>query len=105
MINFKLSDELLSLIQGVYSKNPETQINNIELIFKYFLNDQATDAEIYFLKMSNQNPITTLIDYLPTIFGEELSEIVGEVISNSDYDPYEDDLSGECPDIYLPPAA
>ena len=95
MINFNLSEELLSLIQGAYSENLVTRVENIELIFDYFKNNQATDDEIYYLKMSSPNSMENLLRYLPSSISKELAKIIVTLISNSDYDPYAEESNGD----------
>lgn len=55
------SDKLMNLIEGVYSENSAYASRSFELLINYFEAGLATDKEIDFLVISNNNYIVKLL--------------------------------------------
>lgn len=96
------SDELMDLIEGVYSENSEFANRSFELLIDYFDMGFATDEEIDFLVSNNNNYIVELLSQLnkESEAYELLRSTVGKVVSDAvsiDYDDEEDyiDIAGE----------
>lgn len=85
------SDKLRKLIKGVYSENSEFARRSFELLINYFEVGLATDEEIDFLVLTNNNYIVKLLYDLssePEAY-KLLRSTVGKVVADAVFQAWE----------------
>lgn len=102
------SNELIELIKGVYSENYEFANRSFRLLIDYFSMGLATDKEIDFLVVDNNNDIVKLLSQLNKesqaykllrstmgkVVGDAVNQVKGDVELIT-YEEYYTDTAGE----------
>ena len=94
------SNELMDLIEGVYSENYEFANRSFELLINYFNMGLATDREIDFLIIDNNNYVVKLLSDLKKeseayeLLRSTVDKVVAEALSIDDDEDYID-IAGE----------